>query len=76
MGGAGWADPLPAMRAALRECGIRLTHKRVAGDGNCFLHALACAAGTTARERIAGAAAVVGVSRDRCLLSYIYLIIY
>ena len=33
MGGAGWADPLPAMRAALRECGIRLTHKRVAGDG-------------------------------------------
>ena len=51
MGGAGWADPLPAMRAALRDCGIRLTHKRVAGDGNCFLHALACAAGTTARER-------------------------
>ena len=28
MGGAGWADPLPAMRAALRDCGIRLTHKR------------------------------------------------
>ena len=51
MGGAGWTDPLPAMRAALRECGLRLTHKRVAGDGNCFLHALACAAGTTARER-------------------------
>ena len=50
MGGAGWADPLPAMRAALRDCGIRLTHKRVAGDGNCFLHALACAAGTTACE--------------------------
>ena len=49
MGGAGWADPLPAMRAALRECGLRLTHKRVAGDGNCFLHVLACAAGTTAR---------------------------
>ena len=36
MGGAGWADPLPAMRAALRDCGIRLTHKRVAGNGNCF----------------------------------------
>ena len=51
MGGAGWADPLPAMRAALRDCGIRLTHRRVAGDGNCFLHALACAAGTTANER-------------------------
>ena len=28
-----------------------LTHKRVAGDGNCFLHALTCAAGTTASER-------------------------
>ena len=51
MGGAGWADPLPAMRAALRNCGLRLTHKRVAGDGNCFLHVLACAAGTTVRER-------------------------
>ena len=51
MGGAGWADPLPAVRAALRACGLRLTHNRVVGDGNCFLHALACAAGTTARER-------------------------
>ena len=54
MGGAGWADPLPAVLAALRACGLRLTHNRVFGDGNCFLHARACAAGTTARERAPG----------------------
>ena len=29
MGGAGWADPLPAMRAALCTCGLRLTHRRL-----------------------------------------------
>ena len=51
MGGAGWADPLPAVRAALRACGLRLAHHRVAGGGSCSLHALACAAGTTASER-------------------------